>query len=419
MVYPLLEEIKMLYKQGEWERLIWKLRNLDGLPKDLYPIAADIIAQTILKFPSSWQSTEALYLATTRLKIPVEGPEGEQILSDVLQKALDPATEYRGDLIRHLGAFDDPRALETLVRLYKFEADGLKSDIVLALRAMGKEEALPVLLNYCFSQMGNYITNQSELLVKYPIVDDADGLLTEISGEDRDQVINILLAYLKETEPFADNMWEYLDLGNGPNITIACILDLLYSSPKTSPISKAKILANKNCWVDCYVVDYQHEVIGHRELGSYLKAGNRQKKRAELQVLGKVGDEATLLILLDNFVQQSKMLPDDQLRFLRKYRLENGFDDRNLRMNPADRNAVINILLNYLAEQEAYDDPLRIDVAHMLAILYASPITLYASKKKIKAMRRQNIFAIPQDSTHAASYISLSDFIEFTDGKSI
>ncbi len=335
-------------------------------------------------------------------------------------------------------------------------------------------------------------------------------------------------------------MFEYLGLGNEPNITIAYVLDLMYNSPKTLPVSKAKILANKNCWVDCYVVDYQHDAIGHNELGYYLttvresdfceeikklyqqgeykhiiyllkavdrlpqdlypivtdailqagkelfvyfidglemiiernlvpletvevqrlldifpeiapgvdpysypsgqmwplvgiddprvfrtlvnvykKTDNQQKKRDALYLLGKVGGEASLPILLDNFVQQSKILSDDQLGILRNYCLEDGFDDQYLDMNPADRNTVINILLNYLTEQKAYDDPLRIDVAHMLAILYTSSKTLYVSKETIKAMSRQNIFAIPQDSIHPASYISLSDFIEFTDSKSI
>jgi len=165
---------------------------------------------------------------------------------DIAAKA-GPQDYQVGDLWG-LSRINDPRGFETLVKIYKNDRfPQKKKDAVYELGKRGKEDALPILLDYFFQRESDLSENEIKLLEKYP-VSERNKSFPIMDVDDRNKVVTRFIKYLQNKNNYNDDI----------RIAIANTLAILYASNITPSRLKEEIKASANLAV-CYGHDEYYD----------------------------------------------------------------------------------------------------------------------------------------------------------------
>jgi hypothetical protein len=182
-------EIRNLYAEGNLANVLWMLDVFKSVPEEIHEIAVNALIQTVGVSPSYYQ-VGLKFLTWKKHALPLNNTNRERLLSAILDIAADPERQdYIIEDLRELSQIDDPRAFEAIVKIYKNDKlpEG-KQQVVYALGTNGQENALPILLDYCFRQMGDLSDDEINLLEQYSVSEKID-LTHSMDVDDRDKVI--------------------------------------------------------------------------------------------------------------------------------------------------------------------------------------------------------------------------------------
>jgi len=148
-----------------------------------------------------------------------------------------------------------------LVKIYKSDKfPGRKKEVIYELGKRGKEDALPILLDYFYWHQNDLSEADLNLLKRYPVSERIDSF-HGMDVDDRDQVVARFIKYLGEDKNYDDN----------GRIASMYTLAILYSSDMTSVKSKEMIKTNENIAV-CYGYDeYIDGPAGYIYLKEFVK----------------------------------------------------------------------------------------------------------------------------------------------------
>lgn len=221
-------EIRDLYAKGSFVNVVWILDVFKSVPEEIHEIAVNALIQTAGISPSYYQAG-LKFLTWKRHALHLNNTNRERLLSTILDLAADPAyQDYTIEHLRGLSQIDDPRAFEILVKIYKNDKfpEG-KKEVVYALGTSGKEDALPILLDYYFRQNGDLSGDEINLLERYPVFEKDDSTHS-MSVDDRDKVVVKFIKYLQGKNDYDDFL----------RTVMAYTLAILYASNTTSSMSK-------------------------------------------------------------------------------------------------------------------------------------------------------------------------------------
>jgi hypothetical protein len=256
-------EIKSLYKEGNLRLTVRMLDVFKRIPKELHEIAINVIIQTA-GISSSYYKAGLKFLTWKRDSLPLNSMDRERLLSTFLDVVADPdRQDYEDGELRELSKIDDPRVFETLVKIYKNDKfPERKKEVIYALGRRGKEDALPILLDYIHRQNVDLLEAEISLLEKYPVSERTD-LIHIIDMGDRDKVAAKFIKYLQDKNEHNDDL----------RTAIAHTLAILYESRTTSIKSKELIKASENLAI-CYGYDeYGDDPVGYIYLKEFVNFG--------------------------------------------------------------------------------------------------------------------------------------------------
>jgi hypothetical protein len=139
----------------------------------------------------------------------------------------------------------------------------------------------------------------------------------------------------------------------------------------------------------------------------------QERKNEIVYGLGNRGKEDAFPILLDYIFRQRGDLAEADIKLLEKYPVSKHADSAPL-MDTDDRDTVVTKLIQYLQEKDHHEDALRIAIAHMLAILYASSLTSAKSKGLIQASADIAIcYGYDEYISGPVGYIYLKELVNF------
>jgi hypothetical protein len=258
-------EIKRLYKDGNLRETLWMLDVFKCIPEELREIAINTIIQTA-GISSSYYQAGLKFLTWKRDSLPLNSTDRERLLSAFLDIATNPdCQDYKVGYLLELSKIDDPRVFETLAMIYKNDKfPERKKEVVHALGTRGKEDALPILLDYIHRQNVDLQEAEINLLEKYP-VSERTGFIHFMDIADRDKVIAKFIKYLQDKNDHSDAL----------RTAIAHTLAILYASNITSIQSKELIKASANVAI-CYGYDeYRDDPVGYIYLKEFVNFGER------------------------------------------------------------------------------------------------------------------------------------------------
>ena len=255
-----IAEIKSLYKEGNLRKIVRMLDVFKCIPEELHEITISSIIQTA-GISSSYYTAGLKFLTWKRDSLPLNSMDRERLLSTFLDIAADlERQDYQFGELSKLSKIDDPRVFETLVMIYiNTHSQERKQDVVYGLGTMGREEALPVLLDYIYRQNTDLAGDEIYLLEKYPVSESID-LIRSMDVEDRDKVVAKLIKYLQDKHEYND----------ARRTAMAYTLTILYSSNVTSMKSKELIKESANVAI-CYGYDeYRNDSVGYIYLKEFV-----------------------------------------------------------------------------------------------------------------------------------------------------
>jgi hypothetical protein len=256
-------EIRSLYKEGNLRKTVWMLDVFKHIPKELHEIAIDAIIQTA-GVSSSYYQAGLKFLTWKRDSLPINSTDRERLLSAFLDIAADPDhQDYKVGNLRELSKIDDPRVFETLMMIYKNDKfPERKKEVVYALGTRGKEDALPILLDYIHQQNADLPDAELNILEKRPVSGRIDFIHT-MDVNDRDKVVTKFIKYLQDKNDHNDAL----------RTAMAHTLAILYASNITSIKSKELIKASANVAI-CYGYDeYRDDPVGYIYLKEFVNFG--------------------------------------------------------------------------------------------------------------------------------------------------
>jgi hypothetical protein len=256
-------EIRSLYKEGDLEKTVWMLDVFKRIPEELHEIAINAIIQTA-GISSSYYRAGLKFLTWKRDSLPLNSADRERLLSAFLDIAADPdRQDYKAGSLWELSKIDDPRVFETLVMIYKNDKfPERKKDVAYALGTRGKEDALPILLDYIHQQNADLPEVEINLLEKYPVSERTD-FIHIMDVDDRDKVTAKFIKYLQDKNDHNDAL----------RTAMAHTLAILYASNITSTKSKELIKASANVAI-CYGYDeYTDDPVGYIYLKEFVNFG--------------------------------------------------------------------------------------------------------------------------------------------------
>lgn len=190
-------EIRSLTKEGNFRKIVRMLDVFKRIPKEIHQTAINAIIQTA-GISSSYYKAGLKFLTWKRDSLPLNSLDRERLLSTFLDLASDlERHDYQFGELLELSNIDDPRAFETLVMIYKNDKfPERKKEIVYALGRRGKEDALPILLDYIHRQNADVLESKINLLEKHPVSERTD-LIHIMDVNDRDNFVAKSIKYLQ------------------------------------------------------------------------------------------------------------------------------------------------------------------------------------------------------------------------------
>lgn len=258
-----ITEIKSLYQKGDLRKTLRMLDVFKHIPLELHEIVLDVISQTA-NISFSYYKAGLKFLTWKKDSLRLNSRDRERLLSIFLDIATNlTRQEYQFGELLELSKIDDPKVFETLVMIYKNDHfQGRKQEVIYGLGAMGKEIALPILLDYIYRQSTDLSENEIHLLEKYPVSEKTE-LISNISMEDRDRVVIKFIKDLQDKRVYNDSL----------RIAIAHALAILYMSSMTSISSKELIKGNANIAICHGYSEYWDDSVGYIYLREFVNFG--------------------------------------------------------------------------------------------------------------------------------------------------
>jgi len=257
-------EFSNLYESGNFKKAVIILDVFKSVPEELHERATNAIIKIADISPHSCYRAGLKFLTWKRDSLPLNSIDRERLLSTILDIAADPERQdYEVGELWELSKIDDPRVFETLVMIYKNDNFlERKKEVVYGLGTKGKEDALPILLDYIYRQDADLSEDEINLLEKYPVSERTD-LIHIMDMDDRDKVVAKFIKYLQDKHDHNDAL----------KTAIAHTLAILYASNITSIKSKQLIKASAKVAI-CYGYDeYTDDPIGYIYLNEFVNFG--------------------------------------------------------------------------------------------------------------------------------------------------